>query len=680
MTLHPVLLFVPLDDRPVSSELVMELAEAAGVEVRAPDRALLGDRYRPGDVQGIWAWLESEVRHGDDATLIASAEMLCLGGLVASRKSEAGFDEIAPLLERLVEAAGRLPAYVSAVIPRAPVVPTDEDAPYWAAYGDALRRVSASRVPAEKGATGLEAMEAALQAADLPEHIRDAVRRHRGRNLRINARLLQAASKGIVRYVLIGQDDTSPGSLSQIEREALQARVDETAAPNVLLTSGADELNARLLARWLNELTKRRPSVKTLYTFPWRSDGIPLYEAQPLDRTVTEHLASCGCVAAGDDPDIVLWVHNFEDRQREARDQNDAPALSGLEPILGAVRAAVREEHIVALADVRFANGGDRELVTRLLDEPRLAGIVAYAGWNTCSNALGSVISQAIVAFHLRANTLPGNDRRYRHALFRRLLDDWGYQSVVRPQLDRWLSERGGHPTDLGELEAEAEQIALARLRDDALGPLQRSFRYHPISLHRATFPWHRLFEVRLALDVTAAGRGRPGITVVDYDPRWPAIYEENRAAIVRALGPLVRGIEHIGSTAVPGLAAKPVIDIMVGVTADDLDRIIEPLLGIGYEYSPDWEISMPLRRYFRRIAADNEDTHHVHVVPYGEEFWTRHLRFRDYLRSHPEAARAYGDLKKRLAGEHRGSIDYTFAKAEFIRSVEASAGVVHRR
>jgi len=676
--LHPVLLFVPLDDRPATCRMVVELAEAAGAEVRLPDRALLGDRYRPGDVPGIWTWLETEARREKDATLVASAEMLCLGGLVASRRSETEFEEVAPLLERLIGMTGRVPAYVSAIIPRTPVLPTDEDAPYWAAYGDALRNVLAAGGPRRSAVP--DVLHVALQAAAIPDPVRTAVRRQRGRHLRINARLIGAAASGAIRYLLIGQDDTAPDSLSQLEREALQARVDEAGASNVLLTSGADELNVRLLARWLNDLTGRRPSVRTLYTFPWRSDGIPLYEGQPLQRTVAEHIASAGCATADDDPEIVLWVHNFEDRQREARDQQDAPSLSGLEPVLSAVRAAAREERVVALADVRFANGGDRELVTRLLDEPRLAGIVAYAGWNTCSNALGSAISHAVVVYHLRACTLPGDDRRCCHAFIRRLLDDWGYQSVVRPEVSRWVAAQGGSASELGELETEAERRTLEGMTGSVIPALQRSFRYHPIRLQRVAFPWHRLFEVEIDLDVRATSRGRQQVAVVAYDPLWPQRYEAARAAIGRALGPLVRGIEHVGSTAVPGLAAKPIIDIMVGVAAGDLDRIIEPLVALGYEYNPDWEISMPLCRYFRRSAPDGAPTYHVHVVPYGEEFWTRRLRFRDYLRTYPEAAQAYAELKKRLAGEHPGSLDYTFAKTGFIRSIEARAGVVHRR
>ncbi|MGH2399703.1 MAG: DUF4127 family protein, partial [bacterium] len=607
--------------------------------------------------------------------LIASVEMVCFGGLVASRKSEASFEDIAPYLQHLCEMAAQIPTYVSAVIPRTPAKPTGEDAPYWTTYGETLLRVPSGKQPAPA-----EPIEAVLHAVDLPEPVRTAVRRHRGRHLRLNSNLIDAAVGGTLRYALNGQDDTTPKGLSQLERAALQTQAATTGVTNALLTSGADELNARLLARWLNDLTGEPPSVEVLYTFPEETARIPLYEATSLSETVLEHLQSIGCLAAEGAPEIVLWVHNFEDRQREAVDQPGAIDDQAIAQMLREVRRAAGEERIVALADVRFANGGDRALVPRLLAEPKMAGVVAYAGWNTCSNTLGSCLAQAIVAYHLRANNVAGSDRIYRPVLFQRILDDWGYQSVVRPKIAAWVGTRGGTPADLSAHEGEAEARALNAIRAETVPTLEAAFPYQPVTLHRVSFPWHRLFEARIELDVLRMGRTGPaGDVVVDYDPQWPRMFEEDKEAIQQALGPLVHEIEHVGSTSVPGLAAKPIIDIMLGVKIDDLDRIIEPLRGIGYEYNPDWEISMPHRRYFRRLRADGTNTHHLHAVPHGGVFWTRHMSFRDYLRSHPDQAREYADLKKTLAGKRQGSIDYTFAKTEFIRSVEALAGVPHR-
>lgn len=639
---HARLLFVPLDERPVCLDFVVELARAAGIEVRAPDRGLLGSRDHPADVDGLWVWLEAQAAAGADA-LIASAEMLCFGGLVASRKSAAPFAEVMPRLQQLVRIAAKFPAYVSALIPRTPVQPTDEDAAHW-------------------------------HATD-PE----ALRAHRERHLRLNETLIRMA--GALRYLLIGQDDTAPGSAGQTERAQLQDKVRELKASTVLLTSGADELNARLLARCLADLTGLSPAISVRYTHPDEVSQIPLYEATPLRQTVEEHVESTGGHLAVEAVDILLWVHNFVGRQAEARDQRGADAVIP-DDVLREVRDAAAAEQVVALADVQFANGADDGLVRTLLEEPRFAGIVAYGGWNTCSNALGSTLAQAMVAWHLRQLTVPGSDRVYRPVLFTRILDDWGYQAVVRPEVSTQLAARGGTSTDLGESESDYASDALQRLRAEVLPQLQASFRYHPVTLRGIGFPWHRLFEVRLDLDVTRFGGGTQpgGIVVVDYDPRWVEMYDEDRRAIKRALGDMVRGIEHVGSTSVRGLAAKPIIDILLGVEADDLDRVIEPLQRMGYEYNPDWEISMPRRRYFRRRRGEGTNARHLHVVVHGSDFWVRHLRFRDYLRAHPEVAAEYGRLKKQLAAEEHGSIEYTFSKTEFIRAVEARAGIQHRQ
>src|SRR3989441_193290 len=460
----PVLVFVPLDGRPVTMDIVADLGRAAGVDVRTPDRVMLSDRFRLGEVDRVWEWLEREVA-GGSAALVASVETLCFGGLVASRKSEVGFEEIAPRLHRLYEIASRLPTYVSAVIPRTPQRPTDEDAAYWKT-GD--------------------------QAAML---------RHRNRHLKVNADLISAASRGVLHALLIGQDDTTPGSPSQADRATLQRHAAASAASNALLTSGTDELNARLFARWLNDLTGAAPSVQLVYTYPETTDLIPRYEALPLRQTVEEHVRSAGAHLNRDDSDVLLWVHNFTGQQREAVDQMGELDVGPTQAVMNTAREAARQERVVALADVRFANGADRALIAKLLAEPRFSGIVAYAGWNTCSNSLGSVMASATVVHHLRARTVPGDDRIYRPAFFTRILDDWGYQSIVRPQLTRWLQARGGNTSDLREHEVSLEAMVLEKLRSEALPALRKSFPDEPAALRRAAFPWHRLFEIHLELE-----------------------------------------------------------------------------------------------------------------------------------------------------------------------------------
>ena len=163
-------------------------------------------------------------------------------------------------------------------------------------------------------------------------------------------------------------------------------------------------------------------------------------------------------------------------------------------------------------------------------------------------------------------------------------------------------------------------------------------------------------------------------VVIVDYDPRWPALFEEERAIICAAIGAHIIAIEHVGSTAVPGLGAKPVIDIIVGSRSlADAARCIEPLRAAGYGYHPQHEAEMPERRYFD-VQTDRRDAH-LHMVEFGGEFWQRHLAFRDYLRANPEAVAEYDRLKRQLAARFGSDRDgYTNAKTDFIRGLDRRA------
>lgn len=160
-------------------------------------------------------------------------------------------------------------------------------------------------------------------------------------------------------------------------------------------------------------------------------------------------------------------------------------------------------------------------------------------------------------------------------------------------------------------------------------------------------------------------------VLVIEYEREWPRRYEEEEGRIVAALGELAVGIEHVGSTAVPGLGAKPIIDIMVGVARlEDGERCVGPLERLGYEYRG--EAGIPGRLFF---GKGRPRTHHVHVTEHGSDFWERLLLFRDFLRAHSRMAAEYHNLKKELAARYRSDREaYTEAKTHFIRSVEERA------
>ncbi len=157
-------------------------------------------------------------------------------------------------------------------------------------------------------------------------------------------------------------------------------------------------------------------------------------------------------------------------------------------------------------------------------------------------------------------------------------------------------------------------------------------------------------------------------VEIVDYCARWLLLYEEARARIVAAIGNQIVRIDHAGSTAVPGLAAKPVIDILVGVSSwESAKSTIGPLTADGWEYAGEFGIA--LRHYFRKYDVCGRCTHHLHMLEVSGTEWLDHVLFRDYLRSNPEAAAEYAVLKRALASRGLASRDYTEAKSSFIRS-----------
>lgn len=158
-------------------------------------------------------------------------------------------------------------------------------------------------------------------------------------------------------------------------------------------------------------------------------------------------------------------------------------------------------------------------------------------------------------------------------------------------------------------------------------------------------------------------------VHISTYDPAWPSLFEAERELLAYALKPwLVGPIEHVGSTAVSGLPAKPVIDIMAGVESLDASReAISVLQDIGYQYAP---YRADVMHWFCKPSPAFR-THHLHLVPYLSQLWSERLAFRDCLRSNPTVASEYAELKLRLAEIYRFDREsYTEAKGPFVKRV----------
>ncbi|TQR44378.1 GrpB family protein [Paenibacillus popilliae] len=159
-------------------------------------------------------------------------------------------------------------------------------------------------------------------------------------------------------------------------------------------------------------------------------------------------------------------------------------------------------------------------------------------------------------------------------------------------------------------------------------------------------------------------------VIIDSYNPEWIRRYEEERDKIMEAVADIGLAVEHIGSTSVPGLSAKPVIDMMLGVRQleDMKAKHIERLLEIGYEYvlKPDF----PERLFFRR-GQWRAGTEHLHVYLYNGDNWKDNIRFRNYLRMHRDAREQYMQLKHALAAQFpHDRVQYTAGKTDFIQGI----------
>ena len=156
-------------------------------------------------------------------------------------------------------------------------------------------------------------------------------------------------------------------------------------------------------------------------------------------------------------------------------------------------------------------------------------------------------------------------------------------------------------------------------------------------------------------------------VRLIPYTDEWGRLFEEEKSRLQAAVGKYVLDIQHVGSTSIPGMGAKPIIDIGIAVkNFEEASECIPPIEQLGYEYKG--ENGIPRRHFF---AKGNPTTHHIHVTEIGSRDWNNQIIFRDYLTQHREIAKAYAELKMGLAQRYPTDREsYLDGKAPFIERV----------
>ncbi len=482
---------LPLDDRPCNMLFPAQLARIAGGRLVFPPRHLLGSFLEPGDRQALARWLQN----GGGPTLVCS-DMLCYGGLVASREAATSTQEALARLQLL----GTLkePPLVLASLPRLSLRTSDRQEPYEARLRTWARHPGAAHpegVPAEV----------------VEEYL--AVR---ARNLEVLKRLVEMVDQGAVAGLVIGQDDSATTGLHLEEQRQLREQISSLGVEDrVTLISGLDELTMCLVAR-MQMCAAPGPTVRIHYSDPAAAERAAALETEPLCRMIEDHLALVG-VRQSDQADFHLVVVTPED------------SAGSVMPL---VERLLHQNQRVGLADLSLVNRMQPELGRWLWTDLEFWRLEGLAGWNTAANAFGTVLAQA-VSRHLARSQAPGwsskrvleSEKSHLAFLVARVLDDWVYQEELRPQARR--------------SEAATSRAELADELLNPLGPLELWVRLSLVGRAQTLFenrlkglvvplldggtavveqlrlevvlPWPRTFEAELRLDLRLRGRGRVG-------------------------------------------------------------------------------------------------------------------------------------------------------------------------
>lgn len=500
-----VVLYVPLDNRPINYDNVLTLGDAAGVRLLTPPPHLLGRGSEPGQNAEIMDWLERSIA-GANACVI-SLDMLLYGGLAPSRTHTRDAAEIMLDMQRLEEIAGstEAPVYAFATVLRSAASSASPMQPvYFEEFGDKILHLSQLSDLAAQGRAAPEQLAQLEQIKNtLPGELLGDYLQRRETNLAALKEAVHLASQGTIQYLVLGRDDTTPYSFTRMDmRKLKQSIIENQAENNVDSYPGADELGALLLARAVNQLVGETPRVFPHWAAEQGHKIVALYEDISLGENVNLHIKSGGgeLVADPKDADIILVVNTPEEKVTEAAKQSfsSTPGVQHLN-IAREINNWLNAGKPVAVADVAYANGADRELMTMLAKEEILPGLSGYAGCNTAGNSIGWALAQGLIYSDGKNNSERQNTA-HREILLARLIEDWGYQSVIRPEITKRHTLALGTGTVLDEkIIPGMQKEILTGLNDFIQLELEETFQ-QTIRVNSLALPWQRLFEIRYTL------------------------------------------------------------------------------------------------------------------------------------------------------------------------------------
>lgn len=491
------IVYLPLDERPCNYVFTQFLTED-NPEVRlvCPTPDELGDYKVPADYEKVAAFLRRECADAD--YLILAVDTLLYGGIVPSRLHHLSRETLLERLQVIKELKKNNPEmtiYAFSLVMRCPCYScSDEEPDYYGQVGYEIFLYGQNEHKYALGIRSKEEYEATKELLRVCEpYLPDYLERRK-----INGSLLMDVlrmSGKEIKEVTILQDDSNPYGYTAMDQQKVREYIKETGAP-IDVYPGADEGGMSLLARAICDMKSSVPKIYPVYPTEESKNFIPLYEDRAVYKSIAAQIQSAGATVAAnaDEADILLYcnapvgeAHNIDRPYDEKTDVRDLPNF------VAKMKADVEAGRAVAVADIAYCNGADVKL-TELIDKEigflRLAG---FAGWNTSSNSLGTVISQSVL-YHFYGDTAT-----HRRFTVERMYEDIGYCASVRKYVwDNEVEAMGYTYEDTkvryGAVSERIEELLNAYMNEHYP---DITAKYQLVDCH---LPWRRMFEVGLTV------------------------------------------------------------------------------------------------------------------------------------------------------------------------------------
>lgn len=381
------LLLVPLDGRPPCRQFVINAGRIAGFDIVTPPSRLQDYYSQPGDTDGLRHWLQANTPAADG--IILSIDQLLYGGLLASREKEKTPAEIQSMLQFLRDLHNdcpKIPIYAFSILPRQTPQDTIDG------YQERKDLLAYSRLRGRQAAgLPVDTAELTRLKASIPPDSMNRYLTHFKENEELNRQLLQLTKDGVLSQLILGQDDGEPYSIPNIEKNRLRQFMAEQqlTEPQVFLTHGADEIALSILAGIQNQQTGFKPRILVRYNDRSTPDRIMPYMAISTEETVQEKIALLGGsrASAPEEADFTLLV---------SANDADTGTMGSRMAVVRQLQSARQAQQPTALVDLSKHFQPQETILPLLIDTGYpLNTLIAYAGWNTTSNSIGTALAQA---------------------------------------------------------------------------------------------------------------------------------------------------------------------------------------------------------------------------------------------------------------------------------------------